>query len=228
MEMIIHEVGMRDGLQIERAVVPTERRSGGSRPSFSRGWTSSSWARLSIPGKCRRWPTRIGFLRTSPSRAGNRRPVILSGLVLNEKGLERGLACGVEQFCMGVSASDTHSRKNTGMSTRGGDRPHHRDGAAKPSQPGKPVQVSVQSAFGCGYEGAVPEERVLRNRPALPGCRPEDDQPGGHRRPCHSGAGGATVRLPSLSSTRLSNVPAIFTIPTGSRWPTPAPHFGAA
>jgi hydroxymethylglutaryl-CoA lyase len=26
---------------------------------------------------------------------------------------------------------------------------------------GKPVQVSVQSAFGCGYEGRVPPERVM-------------------------------------------------------------------
>ena len=41
--------------------------------------------------------------------------VILSGLVLNEKGLDRALACGVEMVCMGVSASETHSKKNTGM-----------------------------------------------------------------------------------------------------------------
>ncbi len=40
---------------------------------------------------------------------------VLSGLVLNNKGLERGLACGIEMFCMGVSASETHSQKNTGM-----------------------------------------------------------------------------------------------------------------
>jgi len=26
---------------------------------------------------------------------------------------------------------------------------------------GKKVQVSVQSAFGCGFEGPIPEERVL-------------------------------------------------------------------
>ena len=26
---------------------------------------------------------------------------------------------------------------------------------------GAAVQVSVQSAFGCGYEGRIPEERVL-------------------------------------------------------------------
>ncbi len=45
----------------------------------------------------------------------NKYKVIFSGLVLNEKGLERGMACGVDMFCMGVSASETHSMKNTGM-----------------------------------------------------------------------------------------------------------------
>ena len=88
---------------------------------------------------------------------------MLSGLVLNEKGLERGLACGVEMFCMGVSASETHSRKNTGMGT-GGARAHHRHGAGRPSRAGKRVQVSVQSAFGCGFEGPVAEGAVLDDR----------------------------------------------------------------
>jgi hydroxymethylglutaryl-CoA lyase len=86
--------------------------------------------------------------------------VTLSALVLNEKGLDRGLACGVEMFCMGVSASETHSRKNTGM---GIDEAAGRIIAMglNARSAGKRVQVSVQSAFGCGYEGNVPEERVL-------------------------------------------------------------------
>ncbi|MCL4810485.1 MAG: hydroxymethylglutaryl-CoA lyase, partial [Thermoanaerobaculia bacterium] len=42
---------------------------------------------------------------------------LYSGLVLNEKGLDRALTCGVEMVCLGVSASETHSRKNTGMGT---------------------------------------------------------------------------------------------------------------
>jgi hydroxymethylglutaryl-CoA lyase len=84
----------------------------------------------------------------------------LSALVLNEKGLDRGMACGVEYFCMGVSASDTHSRKNTGMSTQEAiDRIIPM--AKKAIGAGAMVQVSVQSAFGCGYEGTVPPRRVL-------------------------------------------------------------------
>jgi hydroxymethylglutaryl-CoA lyase len=89
------------------------------------------------------------------------RPVIVSGLVLNEKGLERGLACGVEMFCMGVSASETHSRKNTGMSvSEATDRILGMARAALEAK--KKIQVSVQSAFGCGYEGHVPQEEVMK------------------------------------------------------------------
>jgi hydroxymethylglutaryl-CoA lyase len=85
---------------------------------------------------------------------------VLSDLVLNEKGLERGLKSGVEMFCLGASASETHSRKNTGMGTE--EATQRIIGAAKQAvAAGKKVQVSVQSAFGCGFEGPVPEERVL-------------------------------------------------------------------
>jgi hydroxymethylglutaryl-CoA lyase len=86
--------------------------------------------------------------------------VVFSALVLNEKGLERGLASGVEMFCMGVSASETHSRKNTGMSTEEA-LPRILSMAREAASAGKTVQASVQSAFGCGFEGAVPAERVL-------------------------------------------------------------------
>jgi len=93
--------------------------------------------------------------------AGKKSGPILSGLVLNEKGLERGLACGVEMFCLGVSASETHSRKNTGMGT---DEAVARiiPAAKAALAAGKKVQVSVQSAFGCGFEGPIPEERVMK------------------------------------------------------------------
>lgn len=87
--------------------------------------------------------------------------VILSGLVLNEKGLERGLECGVGMFCMGVSASETHSNKNTGMSVSEATARIIAMARLALGQK-KHVQVSVQSAFGCGFEGPVPQERVLQ------------------------------------------------------------------
>jgi hydroxymethylglutaryl-CoA lyase len=81
--------------------------------------------------------------------------------VLNEKGLERGLACGVDLFCMGVSASETHSKKNTGMSTA--EAAERITAMAKNAlAEGKRVQASVQSAFGCGFEGPIPETNVVK------------------------------------------------------------------
>ena len=86
--------------------------------------------------------------------------VTLSGLVLNEKGMERGLACGVEMFCMGVSASETHSKKNTGM-TPNEAQVRILSMAKEAQAAGKKVQASVQSAFGCGFEGPIAKEKVL-------------------------------------------------------------------
>ena len=161
MEIVIHEVGMRDGLQIERAIVPTEIKIRWIGALIDSGVDIVQLGSFVHPGKVPQMADTDRLFEHFARPSRKPRPVILSGLVLNEKGLERGLACGVEQFCMGVSASDTHSRKNTGMGTE------EAAGriiamAQKATEAGKPVQVSVQSAFGCGYEGAVPEERVLR------------------------------------------------------------------
>jgi hydroxymethylglutaryl-CoA lyase len=61
---------------------------------------------------------------------------------------------------MGVSASETHSRRNTGMSIE--EANELIIALAKTAiGAGRRVQVSVQSAFGCGYEGPVPKERVV-------------------------------------------------------------------
>jgi hydroxymethylglutaryl-CoA lyase len=95
------------------------------------------------------------------SEPANKPPhVVLSGLVLNEKGLERGLACNVDMFCMGVSASRTHSLKNTGM-TPDEALPRIVSMARQAMQAGRRVQASVQSAFGCGYEGPIAATAVL-------------------------------------------------------------------
>jgi len=160
MQTVIHEVGIRDGLQVERAVVPTAQKIRWIETLIQSGVDIIQVGSFVHPGKVPQMADTDQLFAHFTRPGGKARPVTLSGLVLNEKGLERGMACGVEQFCMGVSASDTHSRKNTGMGTREAtDRIITM--ARKAVESGWPVQVSVQSAFGCGYEGIVPEERVL-------------------------------------------------------------------
>jgi hydroxymethylglutaryl-CoA lyase len=154
----IHEVGLRDGLQVERAVVPTEQKIRWIERLCDSGVDMIQLGSFVHREKVPQMADTDALFEHVRARDGAR--PIFSGLVLNEKGLERGLGCGVRFFCMGVSASDTHSRKNTGMGTA------EATGriiamARAAGLAGAAVQVSVQSAFGCGFEGLVPEDRVL-------------------------------------------------------------------
>jgi hydroxymethylglutaryl-CoA lyase len=159
-EIKVHEVGLRDGLQIEKQVVPLEKKIAWVEGLLAAGIDMIQLGSFVNPEKVPQMADTdklfAHFSQDGKKPAG----VVLSGLVLNEKGLERGMACGVDMFCMGVSASDTHSRKNTG---KGSDEAVGQiiamAQAAMKAQ--KRIQVSIQSAFGCGFEGPIPAERVL-------------------------------------------------------------------
>lgn len=156
--IVIHEVGPRDGLQVERQVVPTEVKEAWIRGLLTSGVDIVQVGSFVHPEKVPQMADTDELFRRLSGIRGER--ALLSGLVLNEKGLERGRACGVEMFCMGVSASDTHSRKNTGMGSQEAQQRIIAMGRAA-QDAGLKVQVSVQSAFGCGFEGRIPDERVL-------------------------------------------------------------------
>jgi hydroxymethylglutaryl-CoA lyase len=159
-EIILHDVGLRDGLQIEKVVVPTEQKIRWVEGLAQAGVDVVQVGSFVHKEKVPQMADTDDIFRTF--KQPGREPVRgrLSALVLNEKGMERAFACGVDYLCMGVSASDTHSRKNTGMGTaEAADRIVAMGKAARGA--GAAVQVSVQSAFGCGFEGMIPEPRVL-------------------------------------------------------------------
>ena len=154
--IVLHEVGPRDGLQMERQVVPTEQKLRWIRALIETGVDVVQVGSFVHPEKVPQMADTDRLFAELTRPEG----VVLSALILNERGLERALAAGAELLCMGVSASETHSRKNTGMGiAEATDRIVAI--ARRARDAGIRVQVSVQSAFGCGYEGPVPEERVL-------------------------------------------------------------------
>jgi hydroxymethylglutaryl-CoA lyase len=159
-KLVIHEVGPRDGLQAEKIAVPLDEKIRWIDGIVKSGVDIIQLGSFVNPEKVPQMADtdKLFSHYSSPGhRSGN---VVFSGLVLNEKGLERGMACGVDMFCMGVSASDTHSKKNTGMSTEEAQSriiPMAKEALAA----GKRVQVSVQSAFGCGFEGPINPDKVL-------------------------------------------------------------------
>lgn len=153
----IHEVGMRDGLQNEAKIVPTELKKEWIQKLIDSNIDVIQIGSFVHPVKVPQMADTdelFKYFSAKPHLS------ILSGLLLNEKGMERAVDCGVEMFCMGVSASDTHSKKNTGMDTNEA-LVRIINIAKELTNSGKKVQVSVQSAFGCGFEGKISEVKVL-------------------------------------------------------------------
>lgn len=158
-EIVVHEVGPRDGLQMEHETVPTEKKIAWIEQLCGAGLDVVQVGSFVNPKRVPQMADTDELFRQLRAN-GRTGQALLSGLVLNEKGLDRGLAAGVDLFCMGVSASETHSQKNTGKSIA--DATTEIVAMAKRAiSSGKRAQVSVQSAFGCGFEGEVPEDRVL-------------------------------------------------------------------
>lgn len=158
-EIKIHDVGMRDGLQMEKQVIPFEEKIAWIKKLARSGIDIIQAGSFVHPGKVPQMAdTDSLFNYLSENKLpGN---VVLSGLVLNEKGMERAFNCNVGLVCVGVSASETHSMKNTGM---GVDEAQERiiNIAKSIISSGRKVQASVQSAFGCGFEGKIDEGKVL-------------------------------------------------------------------
>ena len=157
--IVIHEVGPRDGLQMERQVVPIETKEDWIRRTMQSGVDIVQVGSFVHPAKVPQMSDTDELVRRLlPDKSS---AVTLAGLALNQRGVERGLECGAEMLCLGASASETHSLKNTGMVTMEATR-RIIAAAREALAAGRKVQVSVQSAFGCGFEGPIPEERVLR------------------------------------------------------------------
>jgi hydroxymethylglutaryl-CoA lyase len=86
--------------------------------------------------------------------------VIYSGLVLNQKGVERAVAAGLEHVAASISASDTHSRKNAGASLEEAQE-RYAEMVKTAKDAGLTVRGGLQCAFGCRFEGRIDPDVVL-------------------------------------------------------------------
>jgi hydroxymethylglutaryl-CoA lyase len=91
---------------------------------------------------------------------GRRDDTVVSALILNDKGLERALACGVPHVGMSVSVSDTHSRKNVRRSAAAALDAMTRL-IRKALDAGLDVRAGLQCVFGCVYEGPIASDAVI-------------------------------------------------------------------
>lgn len=159
-QIIIHEVGLRDGLQSIDQIVDTQKKLEWINKIIQSGIKFIQIGSFVNPKIMPQMADTDQLFEEIRNIKDLPNDLVLTALVLNEKGLERAIEAKVDKVLMGVSASETHSMKNTKMTVV--EATQRIIAMAKDcKQNGRDVQVSVQSAFGCGFEGKIPVERVL-------------------------------------------------------------------
>ena len=142
------EVGPRDGFQFEKRLIPTDLKLAVIEGLVAAGMHQIQVTSFVHPAKVPQMADAEELIRRLPRKKG----VVFSGLALNVRGVERAHAAGLEDIEISVSASDTHSRRNAGMSQNEA-LVHGREMIRLAEALGMRVRFSIQCAFGCVYEG---------------------------------------------------------------------------
>lgn len=151
----IFEVAPRDGLQNERAIVPTERKIQLIDRMTEVGYQDIEVGSFVSP----RWIPQLADTEEVLARIRRRPGVRYWVLVPNTRGYERAVEAKVPHIAVFMSSSETHNKKNVNRTIAESQRELAeviRDATAR----GITVRAYVSTVFGCPYEGSVPPEKV--------------------------------------------------------------------
>jgi (R)-citramalyl-CoA lyase len=162
MTVTVCDVGPRDGLQNEPEILEPATRAALARRLAAAGLPAVE---------------AVSFVRDDlvPQMAGAEevvadldadRPTRWSGLVLNERGLQRAMAAGLDEVHVAVMATEAFAQRNTRMSLPQAIEVTRRTVAAARAVD-LHVVGTVSVAFGCPFEGHVDPDRVIDAATAL-------------------------------------------------------------
>lgn len=155
-ELLLEDEALRDGLQMETRIFSLEEKLQLYRMLKNAGIKRIQVGSFVHPRIVPQMADTDELIRA----IGQEDDCEVSALILNDRGLERALSCGVSHVSMSVSVSDTHSRKNA-------RRPAAEALASMTAlirealTAGLDVRAGLQCVFGCVYEGRISENAVL-------------------------------------------------------------------
>lgn len=152
----MQEVGLRDGLQMEKAFVPTA-----DKIALCNALSDAGLSKIEVTSFTS--PTAIPALRDAEIvlREITRRPgTLYTALVPNLRGAERAIESCTDELNLVMSVSATHNLANLRM-TREQSFAVLAQVAALAQGSGVAVNVSLSCVFGCPFEGDVPDADVL-------------------------------------------------------------------
>ena len=153
----IREVGMRDGLQSIADILPTETKLAWLDAEYAAGVRQIEVSSFVPPKLLPQLADAEAVVRHALTLPG----LVVSALIPNSRGAERGLALGVHEMNFVLSVSEGHNMSNVRRST-GESIEDFRRVVQLCRDSGKPVKINcgLATSFGCTIEGDVDEDRV--------------------------------------------------------------------
>jgi hydroxymethylglutaryl-CoA lyase len=149
------EVGPRDGLQNEHAVIPTARKI-----AFVDALTEAGHSAIEVTAfVSSKWVPQMSDADEVFAGVTKRDGVRYSALVPNRAGLDRAFAAGVREIAIFAAASETFSQRNINQTIEQ-SLVTYRAVTDAALQAGLRVRAYLSTCFGCPFEGAVDIERV--------------------------------------------------------------------
>ena len=158
-EVLISEVGPRDGLQSVKATMPTAHKLRWIDALVAAGLREIEVGSF-VPA---RLLPQMADVADVVRHTLQHRGVTVMALVPNRRGAEAALAAGVHKMTLPVSASEAHSLANV-RKTRAQMLDELREVHAlrRDTAPGVAMEVGLSTAFGCTLQGVVDEDEVIR------------------------------------------------------------------
>src|ERR671929_401798 len=160
-DVVICEVGPRDGLQNAKHLMPTAAKKEWIRTLADAGLKEievGSFVPPKLIPAMADTAEIVAYARTIPG-------IKVIALAPNLKGFQRALEAGAHKVTFPVSASREHSLSNVRMSPE--QMVEEVRKCAEYPHPGVEIEGAVSTAFGCTMQGNVPEDDVVRIAAAL-------------------------------------------------------------
>ena len=154
----IVEVGPRDGLQNEAAILDVDQKVAFIRRLDAAGAKRMETVSFVNP---RRVPQMAGAEEVSAAVAQTPRSSRI-GLVLNERGWDRCVAAQCDEANVVVCATDGFGIRNQSAAVDDQIAALQAIAARRAHEGGPPISATISVAFGCPFEGEVPEAQVVR------------------------------------------------------------------
>ena len=166
LDVVVCEVGLRDGLQMLDTFFPTAEKIAWIEAERAAGVPEIEVTSFVPPKLVPQFVDAQEVVEAALALPD----LTVVALMPNLKGAERGVALGVHKLNYVLSVSRTHNLKNVRREREESIADFHRIVAMVKSQPEgrRPVLIGgLSSALGCSYEGAIATDEVVRCAVAL-------------------------------------------------------------